>query len=387
MLKYSVKLLLYTHQADNKGHFPIYIRITINRKPAYISTGHYIDKNYWEDKNERVKKDHLLASAINPDITARKQAIVNALAGYQLKGEKVTSAQVKQFFVTGVTGSNIFEFVEGYIKEVKHKRKGGTLSNYKKHLQVLEDFHGSRALSFEQIDHDFMVKFEDYLRNRKKENGDPLGGNYIFGINKTLRSFFNAARKRKVTTNYPFSTFEMPEYVNPEKAYLTIPELDNIEKLLRETRIPTLKQTAAYFLLGCYSGLRISDWYKFSIDHHIKDGRLRLRAKKNNEWVTMKVVGRLARLIPYLKEIKLTLTEQELNRTLKDLAKICGIIKKISSHIGRHTFAVTMCADQGVSAETCAELMGITLQTCVDNYYKITDKKIDKETVGAWEGL
>jgi integrase len=69
-----------------------------------------------------------------------------------------------------------------------------------------------------------------------------------------------------------------------------------------------------------------------------------------------------------------------MNRTLKQLFK--G--KKITTHCARHTFAITMCAEAGISAETCAELMAITLKTCVDNYYKVTNLKIDKECEEAW---
>jgi integrase len=71
-----------------------------------------------------------------------------------------------------------------------------------------------------------------------------------------------------------------------------------------------------------------------------------------------------------------------MNRTLKGIA---GIKKRITTHTGRHTFAITMCAEAGISAETCAELMGITIATCVNNYYRVTNRKIDKECLGAWK--
>ena len=114
----------------------------------------------------------------------------------------------------------------------------------------------------------------------------------------------------------------------------------------------------------------------------MRDGWLFLRAKKNGEDVTMPVAGRLARHLERVRVTPLTLVEQVINRTLKNVG---GIQKKISSHTARHSFAITLCAEQGISAETCAELMGITLVTCVNNYYKVTNRKIDKECLQAWE--
>jgi integrase len=95
----------------------------------------------------------------------------------------------------------------------------------------------------------------------------------------------------------------------------------------------------------------------------------------------MPVIGRLARHLERIKNCPFTISEQEVNRTLKDLFPK----KKIRTHGCRHTFAITWCAERGISAETCSELMGIKLQTCVDNYYKITNIKIDKECLGAWK--
>ncbi len=379
-MKYSVKLLLYSHQPNALGQFPIYIRITINRKQSYISTGHFIDKNYWDKKAEKVKAGHMQAGSINPDITTRKQAIIQQIVEHQVKGQTITASAVKVLATAKGDLHNIFEFAEAFSKEVEHKRQEGTLENYRKHLKVIELFHGSNSLTFEEITHEWLVKFEAYLRAPVKEGRDGLGGNYIYIIWKTLKTFFNAAIKRKIINHYPFTTYENPEYEAPNKDYMTLEELDDLEKLCDETTDTLKKQTLVYFLLGCYTGLRISDLKKFDLDKHIVDGRLRLRAKKNGEWVTMPVIGRLAKHLVRVKDCKLTRAEQELNRCLKKL--IPG--KKITNHCARHTFAITMCAEKGISAETAAELMGITLKTCVENYYKVTNRKIDKECAAAW---
>lgn len=373
-MKYSVKLILYMHQANINGQYPIYIRITINRKQSYIATGHFIDKKYWNEKSEQVKPEHLQAGTINPDITSRKQAIIQRIVEYQVRGERVTAAALKTIATAKGDLHNLFEFAEAFIKEVEHKRVASTLENYRKHLLVVELYHGGKSLTFEEITHEWLVRFEAHLRKS-------VGGNYIYIIWKTLKTFFNAARKRKLITVYPFDSYETPQYEAPDKDYLTDEELNKLEKQADETTDPLVKQTLIYFLLGCYTGLRISDLKKFDLKKHIRDGRLYLRAKKNGEWVTMPVIGKLADHLERVKSCPLTRAEQELNRTLKKLIK--G--KRITNHCGRHTFAITRCAEKGISAETASELMGIKLQTCVENYYKITNRKIDKECLAAWK--
>lgn len=373
-MKYTVKLMLYTYQSNDKGQYPIYIRITIDRKQVYIATGYYLKEQYWDQKNELVK-NHTEANIINADIISRKQTIVRKIVDCQVKGESITATQLKASVTKGYDHHNLFQFAEAFVQEVQYKRSDGTLKNYTKHLKVVELFHGSRSLSFEEIDHAWLVRFEEHLRQS-------VGGNYIYVIWKTLKTFFNAAIKRKIITHYPFDTYENPEYTAPQKDYLTLKELDQLEKLADKTTNSTLKQTVVYFLLGCYSGLRLSDWQQFDYNQHYKDGRLFLRAKKNGEWVTMPVVGRLKRHLERVKMVPLKITEQEMNRTLKNIA---GIKKKISTHTGRKTFAVTMCSEMGISLEVCATIMGITMDVCMKNYYSVTPKKIEDELKSKWK--
>ena len=380
-MKYSVKLILYTHQDNAAGQYPIYIRITIDRKQSYISTGHYIPEKFWDEKAEQVRTSYMQAATINPDITSRKQAIIKIIVNHQVKGEQITAAALKAQVARNTDYHNLFQFAEAYAVEVEHKRGAGTLKNYRKYLNLIEAYHGSRSLAFEDITHDWLVKFEDYLRKPVPEVRAGFSGNYIHAIWKNLKAFFNAARKRKIITCYPFDTYENPIYEAPRKDYLNLKELDDLEELADTTTNSTTRQTVVYFLLGCYTGLRVSDWRQFNLSKHIRDNRLFLRAKKNGEWVTMPVISRLARHLERVKECKLVITEQEMNRTLKQLFPN----KKIRTHCARHTFAITWCAERGISAETCAELMGITLKTCVDAYYKVTNRKIDKECSEAWE--
>lgn len=379
MIKYSVKFILWKHDKSPGGKYPIYIRITIDRKTAYISTGIFVFEKHWDARNELVVGLDL-ARENNIDLGARKQKILHEIASRQLTGQPVTAHQLKELFSGTRNVNNLFEFAKVFAAEVKQKRSHGTLENYRKHLLRLEQYHGSTSLYFEQITHDYLLKYEDHLRQT-------VGENYIHALWKTLKIFFNAARKRGIVSSYPFATYENPKYTAPDKDYLTIKEIDQIEKIADTTRDEVDKQTAIYFLLGCYTGLRISDWHKFNIKKHVEAGEILLRATKNKEWITMPVHRRLKNNLERMKRTALTIKEPVINRALKDLARAIKTDKKITSHSGRHSFAVTMCLNRGISSEVAAELMGIELKTFVANYSQITKKKIFAEASRAWKSL
>ena len=387
-MKLSLHHILWNNDPNTKGQLPIYLRITIDRKATYLASGDFIDEKQWDLKNEQVK-NHPLESDINARLRDLKAKVSNKFNERLLAGKHVSAKELKAIFSGGKDMHNLFDFTESFIKEVQHKRSAGTLENYRKHLLRLEQYVGSRSLFFEDIDPAWLGNYETTLRNEwiDKDKTRKLGNNYIHALFKTLKVIFNAAIKKGIISDYPFDRYENPIYEAPVKDYLTLKEIGLVEQFADTTTDLVLKQTAVYFLLGISTGLRISDWIRFDTKKDIKDGKVFLRAKKNGEWVTMPVNAILKRNLPRMKALALSIEEPTINEKLKHLANKQKIHKHLTTHTGRHTFAITLCADRGVSSETCAELMGITIATCVANYYRVSNRKIDAETVKAWKGL
>jgi site-specific recombinase XerD len=380
MVNYSVNFILRKVQANPLGHYPVYLRITISRKTVYMATGHFIPERLWNAKTETVREAHPESKNLNIDLAHRKNEVKQKIVELQVSGKDISAKMVKEQFKGGDL-TNIFDFIDSLCLEVKHKKDDLTIQIYERHGRKLQAFYGSRNLSFEEITPAMLGRFEKYLRDKGASN------NYVFGIFKTIKTFFNVAKRKGLTTNYPFNQYENPVYVDPEKDYLNLDELKELESFADTTTNKVWKQTAVYFLFGCYSGLRISDWKKFDIKTHVSNDTVNLRATKNGEWVSIPFSGPLARNIERMKALPLKIEEPTLNEKIKIIAGKLGIKKHLSSHCARKTFAVTMCADQGISSETCATLMGITVEICVRNYYRVTDHKIKTEVLKAWSGL
>lgn len=379
-MKYKVKVILWKHDPNPQGHLPIWIKVTINGVPRYIATGHFLLPKFWDEDSSQVKSGHKDAAAINSGVEQKRSAIIKIIHDHNITGKLITCDMVKAMINNSRNLHNIFDFAKEFSEEVKNKRSASTLENYRKHLLRLELFHGSQSLTFEEITPAYLAKYENHL-------WETVEGNYIHALFKTIRTIFNAAIKRELITCYPFKTYENPVYEAPGKDHLSLPELKEWEKNAAVLKDPVLKQAAIYFLLGCYSGLRISDWITFDLSKNVEGGRIKLRANKNGEWVSMMISDPLARVLKEMKKLPLTIQEPTINEKLKVIAKSLGITKHLTTHTARHTFAITLCANRGISCETAAELMGITVKTCLENYYKVTGVKINAETARAWEGL
>jgi site-specific recombinase XerD len=382
MQRATVKLILKNNKKNALGQYPIYLRITANRKRSYISTGYYILKVHWDGKNEVVKPSHTLADQINLDITNRKKQVMDELLQAAIDKKFKSASAVKQIVAEDMR--NIFKFSDKLIEEVQHRRAKNTISNYKKHLKKLQDFVGERKLLFDQIDPEFLRSFETWLNdniNKRKE-----GNNYIAAIMRTIRSHFNEAISRGITSNYPFTKYTLPEETPGNKDFLNLRELKLWHDFTFQTEHETLKEVSLYFLFACYTGLRLSDWKDFA-EAKVRERNISLKATKNKAWIVVPLHDGLIQVIKRMKDVPLTVQEGTINRHLKTIATHLKIKKHLSTHSGRKTFAVTMCLERGISSETAAKLMGITLAVFEKNYSYVTAAKIEAETKAAWQDL
>ena len=72
------------------------------------------------------------------------------------------------------------------------------------------------------------------------------------------------------------------------------------------------------------------------------------------------------------------LTNQKTNSYLKEIADLCGIKKKLTFHLARHTFA-TMSLSKGVPIESVSKMLGHTNIRTTQIYARITNKKIEHD--------
>jgi site-specific recombinase XerD len=224
-------------------------------------------------------------------------------------------------------------------------------------------------------------KLNDYRAYLLHEGYD---SNTVWKSFKILRALMRKAKKENVIEYNPFDALSFPKFINKKKEYLTQNEVNNVDAFAIKPEVhPYFKQLANWFLIGCYTSLRFSDWQKFN-ETEIHDGRLKLYTKKTGELVSLPLKGKIKELFervefkpPQRELTKEVLSNQECNESLKKIAKACSIKLNLTAHVARHTFAVR-CANAGISPEVTAELMGVTLKT-VAIYYKVTGQRIDKE--------
>ena len=246
-----------------------------------------------------------------------------------------------------------------------------TIRAYKSSLNSINRYLNGNDIKLSKLDYKFIEGYYTYQRTVEK-----LQPNSAYKNIKHLYRVIKVALLNKWLTDNPFKDFPC-KYKNPIRPYLTENEIE----LLYSHVFPTVKLTSVrdLFLFQVYTGLSYADMTGLTTEN-IEVGI------DNKQWIVInrhKTGERSAiTLLPVALEILIKYnyrlphySNQKLNEYLKEVAKLCNITKKLTTHIGRHTFATTICLGHGIPIETVSKMLGHTSISTTQIYAKVTDSK------------
>ena len=203
---------------------------------------------------------------------------------------------------------------------------------------------------------------------------------------KTLKTVTIYALKRGYLLQDPFRDHHF--HLAPvDRGFLTDEEILRIAN--KELTTPRLELVRDLFLFSCFTGLAYIDVANLRREHLVTlDGKawIMTRRKKTSvesnillldipkaiiEKYSSSATSQDGKLFPIL-------SNQKMNAYLKEIADVCGVQKRLTFHLARHTFA-TMSLSKGVPMESVSKMLGHTNIKTTQIYARITSKKIEHD--------
>lgn len=255
--------------------------------------------------------------------------------------------------------------------------------------EIVEQYHCNSKLN--EVDKNFVHGFIDYLKNVYViPHGLPNAGNHLKESTadakyKAFKFVLTQAVNEGIIAKNPCdqidssNLFHVPE---SEKVYLTEEELDKLAGTPIRNGI-----TRQVYLFMCFCGLRISDvkalkWSEIEMGK--KRWRIRRRLQKTQTPIYLPLSKRAISFLPERRDatdddyvFQNLISEQAMNRNLKEWAKAAGINKDLTLHTSRHTFA-TMLLTKGADLYTTCKLLGHSDIQTTQIYAKVIDKKMEE---------
>ncbi len=147
-----------------------------------------------------------------------------------------------------------------------------------------------------------------------------------------------------------------------------------------------LEEVRDVFLFQCFTGVAYIDAANLTEDNIQEDefGQkwIRLYRQKSSIQANIPLLEVPEMILDKYKHLDGKLlpihTNQKMNEYLKEIANLCGIKKRLSTHMARHSFATIMLT-KGVSIESVSKMLGHTNITTTQIYAKILNQKIRTE--------
>lgn len=312
----------------------VYLFFSYNGKRLKYSSGEKIHPQFWlKDKQKASSKlPNNQAAELNYKLEKLKGAIQNAHRRLTNDGITPTNPILKAELEKEInqekrTKPTLFSFIESFIEESKPLKAPATMKAYNNCFNHLKAYKKAkrRSLDFEDISLDFYNSFTTYLTTEKKFASNTVG-NQI----KNLKLFLNEATERGINTNLDFKKRKFKKVTeNADKIYLTVTELKKMYELdlSEDTR---LERTRDLFIVGCYTGLRFSDFIQLKKENIIDGNKIKIRTQKTSETVVIP-------LHPYVKaifekydgELPKPISNQKMNEYLKEVGKKAKIKEKV----------------------------------------------------------
>ncbi|MDR2917116.1 MAG: site-specific integrase, partial [Tannerella sp.] len=273
----------------------------------------------------------------------------------------------------------------------QYKLKVGTTATHKTYtrylltrdrlVEFMKERYSLSDMSIKEITVAFVDDFYLYVRNHTECNH-----NSTLKFLQRLRTIMYYAKNSGLVFNDPFSNFRF-RFDKVNRGYLDQDELD----ILYAKKFPSarLTQVRDIFLFSCYTGLAYVDIFELTEDKIKKafDGHLWVMTKRHKTDINTNV--RLLDIpLEILEKYKgkqkngkvlPVISNQKINDYLEEIADICGIEKKTTFHVARHTFASTVALGNDVPMESVQTMLGHADIKTTQIYAHVVNQKLSRD--------
>lgn len=387
-----------SQRARKSNERQIFASYAHNSERVLFFTGLNIFLKYWDKKNQCVKRacpssykqnmyllkfrqklDDIICSALAEDINPTTSYVKDIYHGRKLKDVKKKS---KSFWA----------FADEYVDNAKVRLSPATIKSYKTAMSNLKLFerYSRTKIDFHNIDLQFYHDYMDYYIGFRSLKISGFGK-----VIKFLKIILNSATEQGYNENMTFKSNSFKVVTEEaDNIYLTEDELQKIIELDLSNN-KKLVRVRDLFYLGCYTGLRFSDYNQICKENIIAKC-LHVKTKKTGKAVVVPLADEALKVIEkYDGNLPKPMANQVMNRYLKEIGQLAEIdddfnkyhttgkgrvketFKKwelICTHTARRSYATNM-YKRGFESSMIMAVTGHTSEKVFLNYIKISNEE------------
>ena len=369
-MRCTFKTVFYVNGSkERNGIVPIMGRVTINGTIAQFSCKQSVTKAIWDAKGNRAIGKSKEAKEVNFALDNIKAQIAKHYQRLSDREAFVTAEMVRNAY-QGI-GTEYETLLRAFDKEnaafAKRVGKDRAKNTYRKYLTVRKyvaefiKYQYKRSdMSMNELTEEFIRDYCLYLKNVV---GLAQSSIWIYSI--PLKHIVTAAHYNGKIPRNPFAMYHVdPDH--KEREFLTLDELTAMTEIKLED--PNMAFARDLFIFGCWTGISFIDIKNLTEDN--------ISIVNDAPWIISK---RQKTGVPFqikLMDIPMLIIERyksfrkdnhlfnignldSINKRIKKVAAMCGIKKRVSFHVSRHSWAV-LALEYGMPIESVSKILGHT---------------------------
>ena len=377
------------NEPDAAGRCPVMARLAVGNSTCVFGTKLTAPWSLWT--LGRMKGKSAAAVEINRRLDEMRASAIAICRELSAVHARVTAEEIKCRLLGMASGQETLlghfgRFIERFEKHVGVDRSAKSAACYKNTFKHLSRFLSAKFnltdLPFGALDRSLIERFDLYLRSEQR-----LAPSTIVLLMSRLKTVIGKAIASGIVTADPFAEYE-PQRPRRQQRYLTREELHRL--MTTPLPSPSLRLVRDLFLFSCYTGIAYVDMGRLTTANleRTAEGGMRLRATREKTGVgfeiplldlPVRILDKYDGIAPEGKLLPMY-CNSAINRSLKAIATLCGIDRKLTFHMARHTYATEITLSHGVPIETVSRMLGHSRIDTTQIYAEVTDGKIETDT-------
>lgn len=330
----SMKERFLLREYDLKdGKTSLYLTITPSTPKIRIHLDINVNRKEWNSITQRLLPISKENQDLNLLLDNIKSKLTEIKTSYRLSDRILTPENLKKEFLNGMPRVRFTAFYKLMLEEEKVLMEPGSYNRYNSVLKKIIAFDND--VTFQDLDHNWLDKFRKHLKGLGNEN-TTVSGN-IAAVKKFLGIAFKSGIKLALNVDEI-----KPGSTKGNRTSLTTHELKRCCEYYFSPFInDSHRLVLGYFLFSCMTGLRISDVQKLTRKNFMDD-YVTFISKKSKKDQSIALNMKARQIVDYEPNLFVRkFADQHINDELKKIMVNAKVQKKVTFHVGRHTFATS----------------------------------------------
>lgn len=390
----------------------IEVIVSISGKKLKYATGESVQTEFWKGRRAEYSRKHPAGKQINEKLDKIEKAVTLVVGKLKQTGTAPDNSTFKKLIVEQLTGQPksseilVVDYLPVFIDESSYKPASLKKFNSLRNLLIQYEADNRTKIRLADVGPEFYISFKSWFFSQKAYTR-----NYFGALIKALKRVMSYSLENKIHQNIRFkNSVFVVEAETAQSVYLSTDELMRIASVkftsenvlpitkgkkgeLLEAKIKSLEKCRDRFLVGAFTGLRVSDFNR--LDHvHVDGNFLRITAQKTAaplviplHPVVTSIIGRGG--------LEYRISEQKINKHIKEVCYLAGITqpvtftrhegnrlvehtspknKLVTTHTARRSAATNM-FKAGIPAISIMKITGHTTEKSFLKYIRISNEE------------